>query len=386
MTRSNNKHTRSYLVDGELYYIFLDEYWIYFNVTYLIDFIAMQDRNKINIKLIQEYVDRIFPNSEKLRIVTISTYKSNYTRTESLHQLFNQCWFVCDIINFYPKPYPIRYIAAIFSLLRKIRKNNVVLIHFRAYELFIPVLIICKIFRKKLIVDHFVSIRDTLCCDRRVFKPHWVLWKFLLWFDRFILNSSDFILVDTIEHKNFFINTLEWLENKIWHLYVWCNTKIFFPLKDIERNHDEFEVFWYGNVLPLQWVDIILKAAKICENNSKIHFTIVWPVYNKHKNLIDSLQLTNVDFIDRLDYELLPNKICWSDLCLWGHFSWDIEKAKRVIWWKSYQFISCGVPTILGECDANRELYSENESIYFVEMWNPKTLANLIMGISWKKT
>lgn len=344
----------------------------------------MQNWKQINQWLFPWYLAKLWLHTDA-NILTISSYKSQYTRTESLHQLFDSLGLKYTIINFYPKNFIVRILRAILALLKSIRKYDVVLLHFRWYELFIPTWIICKLFWKKLITDHFVSIRDTLCFDRKLFTPHWFIWKFLKSYDQIMLKLSDFTLIDTKTHQEYFIKELSCNPWKIWYLYVWCNTDMFYPIS-VEKPKDHYRVFWYGSVLPLQWIDIILKAAKLCESNPNIKFTLVWPIRKKYQHLIDQLNLTNTTYIDRISYTELPTEICRSHLCLGWHFS-KIEKWKRVIAGKSFQFIACGVPTILWENQANRELYNEVDTIYYIKHNNETELSETILQLytnTWK--
>lgn len=335
---------------------------------------------KTNKTLFQSYLSKIWLDNNS-KILTVSSYKPYYTRTETIHTLFEHLWIEYFSINYYKYWFIAKYFLAIWSLISDIRKYDIVYLHFRWYELFFPVRLISKLFWKKMIMDHFVSIWDTLCFDRKKFSENSLCWKFFLWYDRFMINNADITLVDTIEHKKYFENNIANKKNNIWYLYVWCNINLFYKRK-VLKNNDHFRVFRYGTVLPLQWLEVILRAAKLCEVDSKIEFVLVGPAYKKFEKLITSLQLKHTEFIDRVDYDKLPIEICKSHLCLGWHFDWKIWKAKRVIWWKSYQFIWCWVPTVLWENKANRELYDWKKNVYWVEMWDSRKLADLIVKIA----
>lgn len=336
-------------------------------------------RKSINSNLLKTYLTQLWLN-KTTKILSVSNYYNNYTRTESLHQLLGENNISYHFINYFPKNYLVRTLLAIWWLLLHIKSYDVVLLHFRAYEIFLPVRLVTKIFWKKLIVDHFVSIRDTVCFDKKKVKPDSLIGKICLRYDKLILRLADFVFIDTFAHKEFFIHSLGCPAHKIGHIYVGCNTELFYPRKYAKDPHI-FRVFRYGNVLPLQWAKVILEAAKLCESVLRIHFVLVGPLQKTHAELISSYKFTNTTFIDRVPYEQLPLEICASDLCLWGHFS-DIDKAKRVIAWKSFQFLECEIPTILGENPANRELFKETKDTYFVPMNDPQSLANLIIKLS----
>jgi glycosyltransferase involved in cell wall biosynthesis len=235
--------------------------------------------------------------------------------------------------------------------------------------------------RKPIIFDAFVSAYDTLCFDRKIFKPDSVLGKILKWYDAYLCRIADFVLVDTKTHSEYFAN--EFKAKNVSYLYLESNRDLFKPI-ETEKKKNKFIVFWYGKCWPLQGVEVILKAAEILKDDSKIVFRLVGPVRKKYKNLVATLNSKNIEFIDYVSYESLPSEIAKADLCLGGHFS-DIPKAKRVIPGKAFQFIACGRKTILGDNPANRELFNEAENIYFVRMNSGEELATKILKIKEKE-
>lgn len=333
-------------------------------------------RKKINERVLLDYLTQLQLDT-KTKFLSISVKDPCYTRTETIHALFDDLGIEYHFINDYPSVF--RYVTSVMRLFLHIKNYDVVLLHFRSYETFFGVWFICKLFWKKLITDHFVSIRDTVCFDRKVVNPHSLLGKFLLRYDKMIIRLSDFILIDTIAYKNYFITQLQCPEHKIGHLYVWCNKKLFYP-RPVEKDSKAFKVFRYGNVLPIQWADVILQAAKLCEDDPDIQFTFVWPIGKTHRELTESLALKQAAFIDRLAYEDIPLEMCKSDLFLGWHFS-TIDKAKRVIAGKTFQSLACGVPTVVSDNEANRELFMDQENIHRVNMEDALWLSSLIKRI-----
>ncbi len=90
--------------------------------------------------------------------------------------------------------------------------------------------------------------------------------------------------------------------------------------------------------------------------------------------------MDNVRFIDWLPFDALPIEIAKADCCLGGHFS-DIEKAKRVIAGKTFQFIAMKKPVIVGDCPGNRELFSDRQNALFVGMADADSLAHAILEL-----
>lgn len=336
----------------------------------------MKNILELNKQLLLGNFKKIWLDSNS-KILSFSIYNKNYTRTESIHNLFDSLNIKYFVINYYPKNYFLRYFLSLFNLIKEIKNYDAVFVQFRWFEILPFVWIIAKIYRKKIIFDYFISIWDTVCFDRWIIKPYWFIWYLLKLYDKILINMSDLVLLDTKSHLNFFIKELLLKKTKWWYMYVWCNEKLFRPLNI--NKFDKFTIFWYWNVQPIQWVDFILKVAKKLELFDDINFILVWPIIKKL--WINELDYKNINFIDWLDYNKLPEYINKSHLCIWWHFS-DIWKAKRVIAWKSFQFISCGISTILADNEANRELFNELESnIYFSDIWDENNLYDLILKI-----
>jgi glycosyltransferase involved in cell wall biosynthesis len=313
-----------------------------------------------------------FKDPKKIKILYISTYFPNYTRTETILDLF-------DRLKIKYKPLLVgksNYIKAIYNLIKYQKNYDLIFVAFRGHE----TLPFIKLFtRKPIIFDAFISIYDTLCFDRKKIKPYSLFGKLLKKYDKYLCKKSDMVLVDTKTHSEYFKK--EFNCKNIDYLYVGCNKKLFKPLK-IKEKSKKFTVFWYGASNPLQGAEIILKAAKLLESEKNIVFKLVGPLRKKYPKLIKKLNLKNVGFEDYISYEKLPEEINKSDLCLGGHFS-KINKAKRVIAGKTFQFLACNKDTILGNNKANKELFQKTNTSDFVELDSASELARKIIK-KWK--
>ena len=295
------------------------------------------------------------------KVLFLSTYIKNYTRTETVLATMDALNITVTTVFGYKK-----YLKIIWSLIKLQNNHDIIYVSFRGHE----ILPFIKLFSQKpIIFDSFISVYDTLCFDREKFKPESFIGYLLKWYDSFLCWISSIVLVDTEAHCNYFKETFK-VQN-IDYLYLGCNKKLFKPLF-LPKNKD-FTVFWYGSVLPVQGIDVILDAAqKIFVVDKHIKFKIVGPVKNK-------IKLPNIEYVPWVPYEKLPVEIRKSHLCLGGHFS-NINKSKRVIAGKTYQFISCGVPTIVGDNRANREVYADDDVI-FINQNDPNLLSETILKI-----
>jgi glycosyltransferase involved in cell wall biosynthesis len=306
----------------------------------------------------------------RLRILYISTYQPRYTRTESLLSLFSENGIQVKAVLAGGSKF--KYLTAVRDLVRYGAGCDLIFVAFRGQEIF-PVLRVLT--DRPIVFDAFVSVYDTLCFDREIFRPHSLAGRGLQAYDRLLCRLSHNVLVDTRAHKEYFEQ--QFGACNVDYLYVGCNEQMFRPLH-VERDPRTFTVFWYGMANPLQGVDVILKAAKRLERE-EIAFRLAGPVSRRYMTLLRELNLRNVELIDFVPYEQLPVEINRADLCLGGHFS-SKDKAGRVIAGKTYQFLACGRPTIVGDNPANRELLSEGGLVHFVRVNDPEALAHKIMS------
>jgi glycosyltransferase involved in cell wall biosynthesis len=263
-------------------------------------------------------------------------------------------------------------------------------------------------YRRRLIFDAFVSTYDTLDSEDSKFKqlgPLGPVAQLLFgrrgllpstgkWIDRLACRLADETWIDTEAHRQYFIQTLGIPGEKITVKYVGADDifKNASSLKPDPSSRDKFRVFYYGTGLKIHGIDVILTACKILEKHPEIEFLFGGPIQQRHGSLLAELDLKNAVFEEWIPYEDLPEKIAGSDLCLGGHFS-DIDKANRVIAGKTFQFLAVGIPTIVGDNVANRELerfdnWGEiQDLITFCPVNDPSRLAAKICDryMQWKK-
>jgi len=187
--------------------------------------------------------------------------------------------------------------------------------------------------------------------------------------------------LDTDAHIDYFVKTFGLKKDKFQRLFVGADEALFSP-REVKREDHKFAVFYFATYLPLHGTEYIIQAAKKLEQNSEIEFEIVGkgPQSKNIRNLARSLNIRNIRFVDWVPYENLPLEIAKADICLGGHFS-DIEKAKRVIAGKTFQFLAMKKPVIVGDCPGNRELFTNKENALFVKMADAGALAKAILEL-----
>lgn len=253
---------------------------------------------------------------------------------------------------------------------------------FRSYDIvfvgFAPQLVCPFFFWKfpcEVHIDFFISLYDTFVNDRKVCRPDSITAGILRCLDKKAVNTADYIICDTRAHGTYFHDEFGAKLEKEVVLYLCANPRIYYP-REVARKEvlkDKYVVLYFGSILPLQGVEVILDCVGLLEKNPNIFFQIIGPVKGDSAYCRD-----NAEFIPWLEEEKLAEYIAAADLCLAGHFNAGIEKARRTIPGKAYIYEAMEKPMILGDNPANRELFVEDRKHFFVEMGNADSLARKI--------
>ena len=318
------------------------------------------------------------------KVVFITTKDISYIRNLQEIDIIKKKASDHTVIGSHRKSYLLRLIKIYYLILTT---------NFSQYDTiwvgFAPQLIL-PIFKSKflktnatIIEDFFISLYDTFCYDRKKFSPGSLIGKALHSLDEKTLASADYIICDTNAHGQYFIEEFYAHSEHLYTLYLQAYQSLYRPMSVTRPDYLEgkYVVLYFGSVLPLQGVDVVLEAMKQLQHNDKLFFYFIGPI--KSKQLHRSKPVSdNIKYFDWLPQEELTKYINYSDLCLAGHFNASIEKAKRTIPGKAYIYQAIGKPMILGDNPANHELFSTTDNVTFVEMGNAQALADAILKLS----
>ncbi len=329
------------------------------------------DSKNMNRQLLKEIV-------ANKKILFVTSKNADYIRNIQEIEFLKSETETCDVIASKSSS----YIARIGYTYRKLLITN-----FKKYDYiffgFAPQLY-CGFFPfikgNKIIIDFFISIYDTMVDDRKKVKKNSVLASCMHWIDKKTLCKAKYIVCDTKAHRDYFVQEFKVEQEKFKVLYLEADVSIYNPMfYNYVEDKRILNVLYFGSILPLQGIEVILEAIRLLEHNRNIKFTIIGPIDNAVDIEGDSFE--NARFIPWLNQEELAKEIAMSDLCLAGHFHATIGKANRTIAGKTYIYKAMNKPVVLGDSDANHELFHEDKMHYFVKRGDAKALANRLIEI-----
>lgn len=312
---------------------------------------------------------------KKKRVLFVTTKNLDYIRNTQEIKIIREYSEGFQLISSNRKDYLGRITEVYVKLLKYNMKNvDVIFVGF-APQLILPFWNF-KFRKKTVVIDFFISVYDTLIHDRKVFKDTSVFARLCHWLDTVTLKRSDHVITDTKADAEYFIKEFHCETDKLETLYLEADSSIYYPRQQHKKPEfiDQYVVLYFGSILPLQGVDIVLDAVRLLKDQKDIYFQIIGPISDKYRKPIQD----NVEYIDWLRQETLAEYIANADLCLAGHFNREIDKAKRTIPGKAYIYERMQRPMILGDNEANHELFTEDANHRFVEMGNAEKLSQLI--------
>ena len=317
------------------------------------------------------------------KVLFITTKNPDYIRNTQEIALIAEHAASYTVLASAHKSYPKRLLSIYRRLIvMSLSEYDTIFIGF-APQLILP-LFHWKFHDKDIVEDFFISMYDTLCCDRRKFQPDSTIGRLLHRMDTYSLGCADAIICDTHAHGQYFIEEFHAEPERMFTMYLQADTACYHPMTVSRPKELEGKciVLYFGSILPLQGIDVVLDAFRLLENRPNLYFYCIGPI--KDEKLAAPRPISpSIQYIDWLSQAELARYIAMADLCLAGHFHRSIEKAKRTIPGKAYIYQAMKKPMILGDNPANHELFKESNDIMFVEMGNSHALANCI--IEWAK-
>jgi glycosyltransferase involved in cell wall biosynthesis len=277
----------------------------------------------------------------------------------------------------------LRYLKIIFLPFRYFftAEHDIIIIPYLGiFDVFL-IALPARLMNKKICYDAYLSIYALLVEDRKYLKPGNPLARIVWRMEKSACNIADCVLLDTQAHINYYTALYKTSKAKFRRSFIGADTELFSRKNNITDNKIKFDVLFWGLFIPLQGVDIIIRAAKILEKTDDIQFTIIGKgqTYDENMDLAKSLKISNISWEGFVRPQHLMDYIQNCDVGL-GIFG-ATEKAQLVIPNKAYEIIACNKPLITADTPAIRELFSHGQNAFLVPAGNPQKLAEAILTL-----
>ncbi len=314
-------------------------------------------------------------------LLFICSAKGSYTRNDVLRSVLRKMCRSYDEIVSEKDSYPARLIDVVCRWIFRPSRGKRVFLGFLAQPLVPAALLLGG--RRGLAVDFFISIYDTLCLDRRIFRPEGLVGRFLRKYDRWCMDRAAVLLTDTEEQADFLSETFGVDRSKFTVIPVSANPELFRPMPQRREPSEKIRVVFHATFLPLHGAELVYEAARLLGTEGHIEITIIGtgPMSAALDRRLAEWKLDHVRRIPWVDYRKLGAVLANADLCLGGHFSTN-PKAHRVIPGKVYQYLAVARPVILGDTAANRRVFTHLQNAFFCGTGSADDLARAIWELS----
>jgi len=290
------------------------------------------------------------------QLAYILAYRApDYIRSQSLLQALGNCSRIELLVARNQSKGIKRYVETWRALrqLRKAHNPDIYVLGFRGHEMFWPVRWLTR--GKPLVFDALMSPSAALSEENRAGRLGRLIAPVMHHLERSVLRNADLVLTDTAQHAAFYETQFSLPKEKFLIIPVGADEigAASAVTEEVEAPKTPFSALFYGSMLPLHGIDIIVSAAaqisdlpirldfvggntqqakylhKLCATYGVTHYT--------HRRWVPFNELITID---------IPR----ADLCLGGPFG-GTPQARRVITGKTSQCLALGKATIVGVID-----------------------------------
>lgn len=245
----------------------------------------------------------------------------------------------------------------------------------------LDVLLLCPFARLRgvpVVWDQFISLYDTVVCDRRKLTARHPLAWLLYAAEWAACRAADLVLMDTGAHAAYVASTFGLDAEKVESVWVGAETAVFPTVRERDVDAGPMTVLFYGQLIPLHGVETIIHAARLLRDRP-IHFILIGSGQERERvrTLLSENPLERLEWREWVEYEQLVDCIERADVCL-GIFG-SSAKAARVIPNKVFQIVAARRPLVTRDSPAVRELFGPGEEgVWLVPPAQPEALATLL--------
>jgi len=189
-------------------------------------------------------------------------------------------------------------------------------------------------------------------------------------------------LADTQAHADYSSELCGVDINKYVALPVGTDEAVFYPgaAKHTPDKNGKFRVFSYGAMPKLYGIEYVLDAAvMLAKTHPNVEFVLSDPKGKK----VAAFQAAkdkgaNIKIMEGwINFKDLPKLEIEADLCVGGHFGQTLQ-AQFVIATKTYQYLACEAPALIGKNKTASEGFVDKKNCLMVEPGSAKAIAESI--------
>ncbi|SFR86346.1 Glycosyltransferase involved in cell wall bisynthesis [Agromyces sp. CF514] len=275
-----------------------------------------------------------------------------------------------------------RYPQVIGALVRMMRRPpSAYLVTFRGYEILPFVLLLSR--GRPVYYDEFINPVEWFVHEHGKFREGSIPARLMRSFFRRLMLRSAGVLTDTESHADRSAELMDLPRSLFTAVPVGTDEAAFRPAVDegaaraSGTGDGVFRVLYYGSMLPLHGLEVVLEAAEQLAGESGIAFGFVGGD-DADAALVERARAAGAQVEHRawVPYEELPQLFARHDLMLGGPFG-GTEQAQYVITGKTYQFLASALPVVVG---ANLEsgVLTDRVDALIVPQSDPAALAQTI--------
>lgn len=280
---------------------------------------------------------------------------------------------------------PWKYIKSLFSDFFRVLGSDIIYVCILNVDVdILYALFLARLFRKKIVVDYYVSIYEKVVVDEKWFKEGSFLAKLAKVLDRFYYNSaSKIVFLNEMERDHYceIANIKRKPEKEV--IMSLCVEESF----KVERIRDEkFNICWWGSYLPLHGLKYMLETAKLLKQRvSNVEWYFFGNSDEKGKpyvelaeeyGILDICHFENTYTMKNGKLQAFLKENC--DLAL-GNFG-DSPKAKFLM--NNKVIDACAMKTNILTGDASvYSVYFDGENDIYMCKNNPELMADTIYKI-----
>lgn len=270
----------------------------------------------------------------------------------------------------------IRYAQVALQLLRLAVRSrpDAYLVTFRGYEILPFVLLLAG--RRPVYYDEFINPVEWFVHEHSRFVAGSLRGRFLRRVYRLLLTRTQRILADTASHALHSAYLMKLPTDRYATVPVGNDDQTFRPVAHY-RSGQDLRILYYGSMLPLHGLPIVLDAMIRLNDLSHVTLVVVGGD-SRTRQLVARAEErgASIEYRPWVDYQHLPDLFASCDLMLGGPFGGTVQ-SKFVVTGKTFQFLACALPVVVGRnCESG--IFSDRENSIVVSQDDPVALEDAL--------